>query len=80
MKDREVFVAILLASGLWEEWGLPDHPSKCILKQKQWSPARTLPGPFGLSLRAVLCDCEPPPRVGIYSPVKAKQRLRYHKW
>lgn len=57
MKDQEVFVVNILASGLWEEWGLPHHPSKCVLKQKEErSPARTLPGPFGLALRAALCE------------------------
>ena len=46
--------------------------------------SRTLPELFGSALKTALCEQDiplaPPPSVGFDWPVKAKQRLNYHKW
>lgn len=50
-------------------------------------PSRTLPELFGSALRTAPCEQDtplptptPPAQCGFDWPVKAKQRLSYHKW
>ena len=59
------------------------HPSMFQSRNRE-IPSRTLPELFGSALKTTLCEQDtplaPPPRVGFDWPVKAKQRLSYHKW